>query len=95
MYLWKHRVHDNKLICVFVCTHLSHQVQEELVHHISMLRSQADTKKLKLSKLRMEVLEGPTESTNLFLVQGFIWAREGAKAPLKLASQECLISTSN
>lgn len=54
-------------------TRLSHQIQEELVHHISMLKSQADEKKHKLSKLRMEVLEGPTVSTNLCtIVQGFI-----------------------
>ena len=46
-----------------VCTRLSHQIQEELVHHISVLKSQTDEKKHKLSKLRTEVLEGPTVST--------------------------------
>ena len=56
-----------------MCTRLSHQIQEELVQHISVLKSQADEKKHKLSKLRMEVLEGPTVSTNLCtVVQGFI-----------------------
>ena len=60
-----------------VCTRLSHQIQEELVHHISVLKSQADEKKHKLSKLRTEVLEGPTVSTLCTVVQGFIERGEG------------------
>ena len=88
MYLWYCGNTDYMITSSFesstvflVCTRLSHQVQEELVHHISVLRSQADAKKLKLSKLRVEVLEGPTvrTCTNLFIVQDFIWGREGAK----------------
>lgn len=63
----------NSSLVSLVCTHLSHQIQEELVHHISVLKSQADEKKHKLTRLRTEVLEGPTVSTNLCtVVQGFI-----------------------
>ena len=70
-----------------MCTHLSHQVQEELVHHISMLRSQADAKKLKLSKLRVEVLEGPTVSANLFISPGLHLGEGGGKGPLETCKQ--------
>jgi len=37
------------------------KMREDLVHQLSMLKSEADDKKHRLTKLRLEVSEGPTQ----------------------------------